>query len=323
MTAADPDPDVDAVWRSDPDLTQLVTKLDALRTPVAEISDARLDAIEARIGAMREVEPSASARSRARIALLATAAALIAVVTVAFGMLGDDRDRLVIAAADGVEVVLPTGAAVEGRAGLELPDGTVLTVTGFVDVEGTRFGPGTYVVDASQLERLADDSSAGQPATSPRSGSSDSDTSGVPSTDAADDRIEDVTEHDLDQELDVDRPATTVSTGPVDTAAPTTAAPGRVDPAPPTSVVRPTVEGDDSAPTTVGPGRAVDAPPATVRPGAPTTSAPGPAPTTNPPVPTTNPTRPATTSPSRPATTAPATSIVPTTTAPQRGSERP
>jgi hypothetical protein len=303
MTAAEPDPDVDAVWRSDPDLTQLVTKLDALRTPVAEISDARLDAIEARIGAMREVEPSASARSRARVALLATAAALIAVVTVAFGMLGDDRDRLVIAAADGVEVVLPTGAAVEGRAGLELPDGTVLTVTGFVDVEGTRFGPGTYVVDASQLERLAD-------AADDR-------------IEDADDRIEDVTERDLDQDLDVDRPATSVSSGPVDTTAPATAAPGRVDPAPPTSVVRPTAEGDEPVPTTVGPGRAVDASPATVRPAASTTSAPGPAPTTNPPAPTTNPTRPTTTSPSRPATTAPATSIDPTTTLPQRGSERP
>ena len=93
-------------------------------------------------------------------------------------LLAGDDDALAIAAADRVVVELPDGESVAGEAGTELPDGSRLEVIGFVEIDGRRFGPGSYrIVDGevvgSELtqpatsevsEGLGDDRSGSRPA---------------------------------------------------------------------------------------------------------------------------------------------------------------
>ena len=79
---------------------------------------------------------------------------VLALGALTVSLLAGDDAALAIAAADGVVVELPDGDSIVGEAGTELPDGTRLDVIGFVEIDGRRFGPGTYeIVDGAVVAR--------------------------------------------------------------------------------------------------------------------------------------------------------------------------
>lgn len=161
----------------------------AAATPVAVGAD-RLTSIEERIRtSMRDdlqgdasrtvVVPSMWRRSR-RSLLAAAAIVLLVTFGVVAVLLADDDSALAIAAADRVVVEFPGGESVPGAVGTELPDGTRLEVVGFVEVDGRRFGPGSYrivdgavVATSQEIDSLDDSDDPApdrRPAEEPRSG---------------------------------------------------------------------------------------------------------------------------------------------------------
>lgn len=91
---------------------------------------------------------------RARLTLLAVAASIVAVVVLAFTVPDAPDDGLVVAAADGVSIVLPDGAEVDGAAGVELVDGARLAVNGSLRVGDHDYGPGNYVIADDRVVRV-------------------------------------------------------------------------------------------------------------------------------------------------------------------------
>ncbi len=276
----------------------------AAATPVVIAAD-RFAAIEARVMAAVEaddhgvapfavgpVATEAAIRRRTRaMSFLSVAAVVIVVALGALAVIlvvGQD-DALAIAAADRVVVELPDGDSIVGEAGVELPDGTRLDVIGFVEIDGTRFGPGSYtIVDGAVV---ADDSS--------------------------------------DTSVDLDETGATGSSGSVDggdgpTRTTVIARPGATDDVATDDVATDDVGADagasDPATDTGGdarPGGAVDGeiaprPTDPLRMTVPQRTTPD---VTRPPDSTRAPTRPATTAPVRPTTTAPPSRPTSTTTA--------
>ncbi len=117
---------------------------------------------------------------------------VIALGALTVSLLAADDDVLAIAAADRVVVELPDGEAVAGEAGTELPDGARLEVIGFVEIDGRRFGPGSYRIVDGEVVRA--ESELPEPAATSDvaggSGDGDSDSSDRPAT-ANDERVTD------------------------------------------------------------------------------------------------------------------------------------
>ncbi|MFK8023012.1 MAG: hypothetical protein AB8G26_03520 [Ilumatobacter sp.] len=301
-----------------------MTSRDDLRRHVIELGQAPIEPVAPRMGALEErllaaiddeddsITPFAltgavvgRATPRNRRRGLAAAAAVVLVVTVGALLVSPTDDRLVIAAAERVEVVLPDGTTVDGVVGVELPDGSLVDVDGSLTVDGRRFAPGDYRVVDGELVRLPTSAPAGQ------------DGRGVVATDAT-------------------IPDTSEAVG--DRTVPTASRPDDDDVEPDGDVlVRTTVVDVEPAPSDAGPTRTTS-PTSSVEPARP----PSPVATTSPER-TTEPERTTTTSPVRttqaerttvapqrttaPATTAPVTrpsTVAPaTTTRPQRAPVRP
>ena len=154
----------------------------------------RLSTLEARVmdAVIDGAPPVTSARRRNRGVSLLSAAAVVLVVALGaltIVLLAGDDDALAIAAADRVVVELPDGESVAGEAGTELPDGARLEVIGFVEIDGRRFGPGSYRIVDGEVVRSGpeQDEPAG---TADRSDGSGDDAS-VRTTVAGDERSDD------------------------------------------------------------------------------------------------------------------------------------
>ena len=81
-----------------------------------------------------------------RFVALASAACVVALISVAVLARTSPSDDVVLAAVSSVSVVLPDGEVVDGAEGLAVPEGALLDVDGFVVIDGRRFGPGLYRV---------------------------------------------------------------------------------------------------------------------------------------------------------------------------------
>lgn len=146
----------------------LVARLERLGDQPVDVSAQRLDALEARVRA--SVDRNESDEHRSAVAVLATgtptgktrssspwsrialvAASIAVLVALSVAALGTRDDTLIVAAADDVTVLLPDGDSIMATDGTELPEDSVLEVSGFVDVGGRRYGPGRYRVDDGRL----------------------------------------------------------------------------------------------------------------------------------------------------------------------------
>lgn len=149
-------------------------RLERLGNQPVDVPTARLDAIETRVRASMENEESDELRSGPavilaggasgvarrsslvpRIALVA--ASILAVVALSIAVFRTGDDTLVVAAADDVVVLLPGGDSVIAKDGTELLDGSIVDVSGFVEVGGRRYGPGRYRVEDGRLVPIVDD----------------------------------------------------------------------------------------------------------------------------------------------------------------------
>ena len=159
----------------DEDATDRVeSRLTRLGSQSVDVSAARLEMIEARVFA--SMEASESDEQRSGIAVLAddevagvtgrssllprfalVAASILAVLLLSIAVLGTGDDMLVVAAADDVVILLPDGGSVMATDGTELPDDSIVDVTGFVEVGNRRYGPGRYRVDDGRLVPIVDD----------------------------------------------------------------------------------------------------------------------------------------------------------------------
>ena len=162
------DPPRDQPTGSGADRDPVEVALDAAAAAPVTIGPERLSALEARVmGAVADRDergavaalgsvPVRSISGRKRGFSLLSAAAVVIVVAVgalSVALLAGDDDALAIAAADRVVVELPDGEAVAGEAGTELPDGARLEVIGFVEIDGRRFGPGSYRIVDGEVVR--------------------------------------------------------------------------------------------------------------------------------------------------------------------------
>ncbi|WP_395155570.1 hypothetical protein [Ilumatobacter sp.] len=138
-------------------------QLEALGRVAIEPVEPRLDDLEAQLlaaigddGEHRLMLISESPTRRGhRLFLVAAAAVCVLAISGALLLPKDNDHSIVIAAANDVSIILPDGAAVVGAAGLVLPDGAIIDVDGFVDVDGRRFGPGRYGVDDGEVVVLS------------------------------------------------------------------------------------------------------------------------------------------------------------------------
>lgn len=146
--------------------SDVTDSLGALRDHPVAIDQQRIDRIERRVFDALTADDMANpveatvTRARARggrrtVMLGAVAACVLAVVLLVVNPVATDHDSLVLAAADGVDVVLPDGTGVVGAAGVELPNGSMIVVTGSMSIDDVDYGPGRYTVtDDGILEAL-------------------------------------------------------------------------------------------------------------------------------------------------------------------------